>query len=138
MNTGELFYLRGSHRLEEFLYADRYKSVSEAMRGGVPAEEVNTQIGPAHSRSLVLGPQLPGWIAKPFLARRGDVLIWHADLAHGGGPISAERTRRSVVTHYCSKYTVPLFPSSGAFLYDHHGKDSTPPLTILIFDTEIK
>ncbi len=36
-----------------------------------------------------------------FTAQPGDVLIWHAQLLHGGTPITdPEKTRRSLVTHY--------------------------------------
>ena len=49
-----------------------------------------------------------GMAERTFLARRGDVLVWHAGLAHGGRPISRERTRKSVVTHYCPRKVAPL------------------------------
>lgn len=39
-----------------------------------------------------------------FNAQPGDVLIWHAQLLHGGGPIKDwQKTRRSLVTHYFRK-----------------------------------
>jgi ectoine hydroxylase-related dioxygenase (phytanoyl-CoA dioxygenase family) len=41
--------------------------------------------------------------AKPevFLARKGDVLIWHANLLHGGMPVlNPKLTRKSMVAHY--------------------------------------
>jgi phytanoyl-CoA hydroxylase len=38
---------------------------------------------------------------RHFLARRGDVLIWHSALMHGGAqPVTPERTRKSLVVHY--------------------------------------
>ncbi|HVS44039.1 MAG TPA: hypothetical protein VMU20_17460 [Candidatus Dormibacteraeota bacterium] len=38
---------------------------------------------------------------KRFLARKGDVFIWSADLAHGGSPIEDRSlTRRSLVGHF--------------------------------------
>ena len=37
----------------------------------------------------------------PFLAKKGDVLIWHANLVHGGMPIEDKNTtRKSMVIHY--------------------------------------
>ncbi|NWG45512.1 MAG: phytanoyl-CoA dioxygenase family protein [Alphaproteobacteria bacterium] len=40
------------------------------------------------------GPEL-------FLAKKGDVLIWHGDFVHAGGRIlNRARTRKSLVTHY--------------------------------------
>lgn len=36
-----------------------------------------------------------------FLAKKGDVLIWHANLFHGGDPhLNKEKTRKSMVLHY--------------------------------------
>lgn len=44
----------------------------------------------------------------PFLAKRGDVFIWHSALMHGGTPpVSPERTRKSLVIHYSSLRTQP-------------------------------
>lgn len=37
----------------------------------------------------------------PFIAKKGDVLVWHANLLHGGAEIiSPELTRKSLVCHY--------------------------------------
>jgi hypothetical protein len=48
------------------------------------------------------------------------VLIWHADLVHGGHPVSREITRKSVVTHYCPRYLVPLFSEHMAARFHEH------------------
>ena len=43
-----------------------------------------------------------------FLAKRGDVLVWHSALMHGGAPpANPERTRKSLVIHYSSLRTQP-------------------------------
>lgn len=45
---------------------------------------------------------------KQFLARRGEVLVWHSALMHGGAPpLSPTRTRKSFVIHYSSLRTQP-------------------------------
>jgi len=45
---------------------------------------------------------------KVFLPKRGDVLIWHAYLAHEGLPIKDQsRTRRSYVSHYAPLDSYP-------------------------------
>ncbi len=42
-----------------------------------------------------------GCFPEPFYARKGDVLLWHGDLVHGGAEIKDfDRTRRSFVVHY--------------------------------------
>jgi len=40
---------------------------------------------------------------KEFHAKKGDILIWHANLLHGGSPIKQPgTTRKSMVLHfYC-------------------------------------
>jgi ectoine hydroxylase-related dioxygenase (phytanoyl-CoA dioxygenase family) len=49
-----------------------------------------------------------GLPSKQFLAKRGEVLIWHSALMHGGAPpLSPERTRKSFVIHYSSLRTQP-------------------------------
>ena len=121
-NAGELFYIPGSHTLEDFLYADRFKSISEATRSGCRAELLTMQEA-QHVKSLEPRAASHGMSSETFLARRGDVLIWHADLAHGGKPISSNETRRSIVTHYCSKYASPIFAEQfKAPFHDHKGK----------------
>jgi phytanoyl-CoA hydroxylase len=42
-----------------------------------------------------------GLPVRQFLARRGEVLVWHSALMHGGAPPETpERTRKSLVVHY--------------------------------------
>src|SRR5262245_33644376 len=49
-----------------------------------------------------------------FLPKKGDVLIWSADLAHGGSK-NAEPglTRKSLVTHYCPTTCEPVYGLEG-------------------------
>ena len=35
-----------------------------------------------------------GLKTEKFMAKKGDVLIWHADLMHGGAPIQDRRLTR--------------------------------------------
>jgi ectoine hydroxylase-related dioxygenase (phytanoyl-CoA dioxygenase family) len=43
-----------------------------------------------------------------FLGKKGDVLIWHSHLYHGGAPIrDPRRTRKSMVTHYWRASDLP-------------------------------
>ena len=43
-----------------------------------------------------------------FFPAVGDVLIWHAQLLHGGSPIkAADQTRTSLVTHYWTEHDYP-------------------------------
>ena len=41
---------------------------------------------------------------KIFLAKKGDVFVWHANLIHGGMPVNDNSlTRKSMVIHYFAK-----------------------------------
>jgi hypothetical protein len=44
-----------------------------------------------------------------FTPRRGQALIWHASLRHGGSPVrDPARSRRSFVVHFSTAGTYPL------------------------------
>lgn len=108
-DAGELFYYPGSNRFDDYLYQGEYKSVAEANRlGGLTPEQTHAQIG-GHERILPAKAAQHGLSKQVFRAKRGDVLVWNSDLAHGGMPISREATRKSIVTHYCPRFNVPLF-----------------------------
>ena len=71
----------------------------------------------SHGKTNAINPELPGFYsyiqselrernieAETLTAEAGDLFIWHAQLLHGGTPIlQAEKTRRSLVTHYFRK-----------------------------------
>jgi hypothetical protein len=104
-NSGELQYYVGSHRIEERLFDDKYK----LMPIGFPQPELYLQS--LHDRSRALGLEL-----VKFRPRKGDALIWHAELIHGG---ASERDphamRRSLISHYC-----PTDVEPGYFSYWKH------------------
>ena len=119
IGAGELFYYPGSHRFADFLYGGRFKSLVEAERCGytVDRAEVEQHVAKLRERArhLKLGK-------KVLEAKKGDVLVWHADLVHGGNPVSGDVTRKSFVTHYCPKRISPLFSEHmNIELYDHRG-----------------
>jgi Phytanoyl-CoA dioxygenase (PhyH) len=117
--TGELFYYPGSHRFEDFLYNEHYKSVHEAQRlTGDAAMRGQVE---RHAQSLEERARQRGIAKSSFNARKGDVLIWHADLAHGGNPVSNPSTCKSIVTHYCPKHLSPLFSEHVATKLWNHG-----------------
>ncbi len=108
IGAGELFYYAGSHRFPEFKFGGAYKSVSEARRMGTPEPVLDREIR-AHCAMLEERARKLGLQKGVFAARAGDALIWHADLVHGGNPVSAEVTRKSFVTHYCPRFAAPAF-----------------------------
>lgn len=51
-----------------------------------------------------------GLKTERFLAKKGDVFIWAADLLHGGAPIEDRtRTRKSIVSHFTPYGAFPTF-----------------------------
>lgn len=100
--TGELVYYPGGHRFGEFLYPNEKKSWNADEDGH---EIHNHHLGWLHKRAKELGVDL-----QMFQPKKGDVLFWHADLPHGGGPITKPNsTRRSLVTHYCPVHCTPNY-----------------------------
>jgi phytanoyl-CoA hydroxylase len=92
--SGELQYYVGSHRLPEHIFGGESKHWDPARHS---AEEHGEWLNSLHTKSRALGFPL-----KTFLANKGDVLLWAADLAHGGAPVqNRSLTRRSLVGHYC-------------------------------------
>jgi hypothetical protein len=106
--AGELMYAVGSHRaLPEFLYPGDTRSVAESTRLGA-AVDLSDEVRHHEARiAAEIGER--GLKRGSFLAKRGEVLFWHADLAHGGSPISQSRSRKSVVTHYCPNEVAPIY-----------------------------
>jgi hypothetical protein len=91
--SGELVYAPGSQAIDEFLFDGQYR----LMPPGSREEE-------AFHLHLERSVAARGQPLVPFLPRKGDVLLWSADLAHGGATITAPEplpTRRSLVAHYC-------------------------------------
>jgi phytanoyl-CoA hydroxylase len=121
IGAGELFYYPGSHRLPDFRYSGRYKSLSETERMGGEKNEMHAE-GRRHVKGLDELAKQFGLSKQVFAAKKGDVLIWHSDLIHGGHPVSQEITRKSVVTHYCPKHVAPLFSETHRLTFhDHDG-----------------
>ena len=101
--SGELVYYVGGHRINETIYAEGTSKHWNADRDGHPPHD-------AHLRFLHEEAERRGLQKAHFRPKKGDVLIWHADLPHGGGEITAPGvTRRSLVTHYCPKTLDPYY-----------------------------
>ena len=110
--AGPLVYYPGSHQIPLYRFRDgSHHATGEEM--------------PDWSRYIESEIERRGLEKKTFLAEKGDVFIWHSDLAHGGGTIQDPgKTRRSLVCHY---YTEPdsrkfadwrLDPLNGGFWFN--------------------
>jgi Phytanoyl-CoA dioxygenase (PhyH) len=103
--TGELEYYIGSHRAPAFMFGGESRWM-----------EYKPEQHPDFLSSLHQDAQRFGYPRGSFLAKKGDLLIWHADLAHGGAPITKPgHTRRSLVTHFCAEADEPYYRRHSQF-----------------------
>jgi ectoine hydroxylase-related dioxygenase (phytanoyl-CoA dioxygenase family) len=102
-DSGPLVYYPGSHKLPYVFSKDVQISEAEFKRNGYT--EYQAKYEPHIRNELERNALEP----HHFHARKGDVLIWHANLIHGGSPRRDVRlSRKAVVCHYFVK---------GAFAY---------------------
>ncbi len=86
--AGPLRYYPGSHRIPPYRFSDGRLAVT-------PAEM------PDFEQYMDRQIAARGLREATFVAKAGDLFIWHAGLYHGGAPIrDLGQTRRSLVTHY--------------------------------------
>ena len=102
--AGPLRYYPGSHLLPRITMAD----AGVIARRGTPSDYL-THYVPALAAQLASAGLQP----VDAVIRKGQALIWAANLAHGGAPVLRQgSTRRSQVTHYyfadCAYYTPML------------------------------
>ena len=103
-NSGELTYFPGSHTWEGYLFSGEFKHYDAARDG-------ETQLAEWHQWILDEAKRR-GVKAQQFSAKKGDILFWHAGLAHGGAPVAKDNqhlTRKSLVGHYCPEGVRPLY-----------------------------
>lgn len=102
-NSGPLVYFPGSHRLPYVFSKDVAITETELKRDGYASYQEKYE---PRIRELIETHRLE---PHYFHARKGDTLIWHANLVHGGAPRNNIRlSRRAVVCHFFAK---------GAFVY---------------------
>ena len=91
-DSGPLAYAPGSHRLPWF----QYEQDTVVLRPAIPHDR-RVEGKEWADRQL----RERGLEVESFTCRRGDVLIWHGGLVHGGHPIeNPKQTRKSYVVHY--------------------------------------
>lgn len=101
-DAGPLFYFPGSHKLKKFSFGNGilYKK-GESLREPIDFE-----------RYLEKTCAEQGIQRKTLTLKKGDLLMWHAALAHGGVRITSNppKTRKSLVVHYSTRtaYPTPL------------------------------
>lgn len=92
VDSGPLFYYPGSHTVGKFDFGNGIFFNDQSKRN--PNDFANY---------LDEACQQAGLEKKTLLIKKGDVLLWHAALAHGGDEIrNPNLTRKSFVCHYSS------------------------------------
>ena len=100
--SGELVYYPGSHRWKDFLFSGRYKHWDRERDGQAQLR--------AWYDWMRAEAEKRGVEKQYFRPKKGDLLLWHGGLAHGGAPIRNNAlTRRSLVGHYCAEGIRPLY-----------------------------
>ena len=94
--SGALHYYPGSHKLPYIMNRD-FDNVGTKFRLGSKSYTDYED----HIKSLIEKNNLE---KEVFIAGKGDVLIWHANLLHGGEKVTdPDSTRKSMVFHYYSR-----------------------------------
>lgn len=93
LDNGPLHYYPGSQKLPYYLNKDYENEGSFFLTGDKDYTEYEDLIKEKLSHQ--------SYQKVVFTAKKGDVLIWHANLFHGGEPhLNQEKTRKSMVFHY--------------------------------------
>ena len=98
-DSGPLFYYPGSHKMPKFNFG----------RTGILSKGKLSLFNPIQfSEYLDNKCKELGIEKKVLLIKKGDILIWHGGLAHGGSLINnPEMTRKSFVCHYSTVEAQP-------------------------------
>jgi phytanoyl-CoA hydroxylase len=94
--NGLLHYYPGSHKLPYVMNKDFENEGSSMLLGNKTYSDYEDKIADVVEES--------GLKKATFTANKGDLLIWHANLLHGGEPlVDKNSTRKSMVFHYYAK-----------------------------------
>lgn len=98
-DNGPLHYYPKSHLLPYYLNSDYENEGNKWLIGDKSYDAYEQMIQDKIRES--------GLTKHTFSAQKGDILIWHANLFHGGDPhTNKNRTRKSMVLHYFGKNAV--------------------------------
>lgn len=97
--NGALHYIPGSHKLPYFLNSD-YDNEGTALKIGKKSYKAYEEFLENKVKELGLRKEV-------FRAKKGDLLIWHANILHGGEPhTDKNKTRKSLVYHFFDEESV--------------------------------
>jgi phytanoyl-CoA hydroxylase len=98
IDSGPLYYYIGSHKMPKFDFGTGILHNASSPRTPLEFAEFLDKTAAEHNCPK-----------ETLLIKRGDVLIWHAALAHGGSMITnPDQTRKSFVCHYSTAQALPF------------------------------
>ncbi len=125
--SGPLIYVPGSHRLPYYQLAPGEHRFDHRRHGAAESAAMA-----AHDREQVARAGLP---TESLTCRRGEVLLWHHSLLHGGSVVAdPRRTRKSLVVHFSTLADYRLRRQN--LLETVRGEDGRPVERQRIFETE--
>ena len=93
IENGPLHYYPGSHKLPYYMNGDYQNEGNKWLLGDKSYTEYEKMIEEKIAQHQIK--------KQVFLAKKGDIFIWHANLFHGGEPhLNKAKTRKSMVFHY--------------------------------------
>jgi len=97
-DSGPLYYYPGSHNVKKFNFGN-----------GILYRHGESVFGPKlFGKYLDWRCKKEGLVKETLFIKKGDVLIWHSALAHGGHRINnPKQTRKSLVCHYTTTNAYP-------------------------------
>ncbi len=115
-DSGPLAYYPGSHRLPYVFGKDVGIPEGEFSRTGW---KLYHELYEPYIMRLL---EKHGMKPVHFIAGKGDALLWHANLVHGGAPRrNLQLTRKALVCHYYVHGAVAYHDSSGGLAREHSG-----------------
>ncbi len=98
IESGPLYYYVGSHKMPKFDFGS-----------GILSKPWSTKTPLEFAEYLDKTCEEMNYPRKVLLIKKGDVLIWHGALAHGGSVIAdPKQTRKSFVCHYSTERSLPF------------------------------
>jgi phytanoyl-CoA hydroxylase len=122
IDSGPLYYYIGSHKMPKFNFGTGILHRPDSTKSPLEFAEYLDQTS-----------EKMNYPKETLLIKRGDVLIWHSALAHGGSMITnPEQTRKSFVCHYSTEKALPFHKNrwnvdpvkqdyNGVFIYNNPG-----------------
>ena len=108
-DSGPFEYIRGSHKLPKITNQKTLERIPEELRDEHWPKRSEQFLTPLFE-SLIQENNLK---RRQFIARKGDVLFWHARLMHRGTePVNPLLNRKTAILHYSGIHHRPDFPSA--------------------------